>query len=180
MRYLIQKHCPCCGEEYNVFNYHLKTRTLPCRNRADYKCLHCLKCRNQISKKITIAQSHIRAIIILMGAWLFAELIRSIFNIWKYGDRLIVNIPFMVIFLILIYILNMYFTKLKCYSQNNNLSYKDEINNEIDVTNIHGIFSKKEKNVIQGAYKISSLFIVFFTLIIMSFILYGLFNLRWE
>jgi len=112
-----------------------------------------------------------QAIVTLIGAWFFAEGIRSIFNLWKYGDRLLVNLPFIVIFLIVIYMLKMYFTQLKCYSKDNNTNMDNEVNDIADINNIHGIFSKKEKSIFQDG---ANLVLLVFIMMIVSLFLYAL------
>ncbi len=171
---MLQKKCPCCGEKFNSLNYHLKTRVLPCQDKENYKCLQCLRCNNQIAKEITVRQSHIVAILTIIGAWLFAESVRYIFDIWSQLDRLIANVPFMLIFFILVYTINIYYRKLECYSDDKNHTYNNCIDDDADINNIHGIFNKKEKVVIGDIYKIVALAIGFLALVIVGLVFYVL------
>ena len=107
----------------------------------------------------------------LVAAWFFAEAVRAIFDIWNYIDRLLANLPFIVLFLMLVYVLKMYFTQLECYSKNSSSNLSNEIDGDMGIDNIHGIFNKREKDFAKKSYKLLSLVVV---IVIVALLFYTL------
>ena len=90
------KECPCCGTKLNIFNYHVKTRVLPCIEDSNYKSLKCLKCNNEITHKVKVPFLYFKAIILLFSSFIFSNIIISYIDTLKNIDNIIINIPFII------------------------------------------------------------------------------------
>ncbi|QOP41392.1 hypothetical protein [Sulfurimonas marina] len=139
---MFEKECPCCDYQYNIWNYHLHTQMLP-EEDSNYKSLHCLECNHKIQKEETVTFHYLKVLITFIGSIIFAYSVREVFGLWEDIDMFEINIPFMILFYILVYIYSYTFSSLECYTEKTKVL---EDSSE-QGGNINGIFGQKEKEI---------------------------------
>lgn len=167
MSKLFVKKCPCCHTGFNILNYHSKTRTLPIVEDPNYKCLKCLECNHRISSKVKTSFVYVRAALILFFSFVFAVLITNSFDFLKGIEHEIINIPFIVLFYLLVYLYDFTTVKLICNDNESNAQEKSITLSygKIRGTNINGLFGEGDRQFGKKVLSFTSKFFLLFLIV---------------
>lgn len=76
------RNCPCCGEEINMLSIYSKKNYNSTNCKLNYKCFHCPKCRNKISRELPIYIDSITAIVIGLFCVFLAQISTEYFTFY--------------------------------------------------------------------------------------------------